>query len=69
MALRGVPLKLRFNEGIFRPKRKTGCPGQDFLVPFGRAAIRRLPKGTRREAKPNLDMHANAARKTDPDAS
>ena len=28
MARRGVPLKLRFNEGIFRPKRKTGWRGK-----------------------------------------
>jgi hypothetical protein len=58
MALRGVPLKLRFNEGIFRPKRKTGCPGQAFWLLFG-VWKSDSPEG----AKPNTSAHAKAALK------
>ena len=47
-----VPLKLRFSEGIFRPKRKTGCPGQDFLVPFVAFDKRDSPEG-RNKKSPN----------------
>ncbi len=38
-----VPLKLRFNESIFRPKRKTGCPGQDLCALWG-VCQRRSPE-------------------------
>ncbi|WP_259753248.1 hypothetical protein [Pseudomonas sp. GCEP-101] len=49
MALRGGPLKLRFNEGIFRPKRKTGCPGQAFWLFFG-VWKSNSPEGAKHEA-------------------
>ena len=60
MALRGVPLKLRFNEGIFRPKRKTGCPGQAFLVTSLAFERSNSPEG----AKQKIRAHAEATQET-----
>jgi hypothetical protein len=55
MALRGVPLKLRFNEGIFRPKRKTGCPGQAFLVTSSAFGRSNSPEGAKHEARAHIE--------------
>jgi hypothetical protein len=44
MALRGVPLKLRFNEGIFRLSEKPDVRGKTFAY-FGSFAKVGRPRG------------------------